>query len=227
MNADVTERMSAGEQAMADAKRMPAGIFDQIEEGGRGPATSRGVHPGAFIQHVAPDQVGAFTDREGRLSARGRAADQGGGAGARLWRRAPGRPDLRGRGNRRAQAGRGPGRRGAGLVEAARAWPRDGEIPRLLDLTPALTSAMDLPVRHAAARATSSWPTWSPIGWARASCSAARASAPSPRRSCGCSTATKVSAGRWRPKKHRRRAEGLRPAGRRGEARPGPVRRDP
>jgi hypothetical protein len=146
MNADVTERMSAGEQAMADAQRMPAGIFDQIEEG-RGPTTSR-AFARAFIGSVAPDQVGAFTDRDGRLSPEGARRIK-----AAVVARAYGDAGLVGQ---MFEGEDTPARKlGEGLADAAPAWAklrdlaRAGEIPRILDLTPALSSAMDL-VRHAA-----------------------------------------------------------------------------
>lgn len=146
MNADVTERMSAGEQASADAARMPGNIFDQVEEG-RSPTTSRGFTR-AFIAQVAPDQVGAFTDRDGRLSPEGARRIK-----AAVVARAYGDQGVIGQ---LFEGEETPARKlGEALAEAAPAWAKlrqlaaAGEIPRILDLTPALTSAMDL-VRHAA-----------------------------------------------------------------------------
>lgn len=146
MNADVTERMGAGEQAMSDAARMPDQIFDQIEEG-RGPTTSR-AFARAFIDRVAPDQVGAMVDKEGRLSPDGARRIR-----AAVLAKAYGDPRLVG------QVFEGedtPGRRmGEALADAAPAWAKlrslvaRGEVPKELDLTPALQSAMDL-VRYAA-----------------------------------------------------------------------------
>jgi hypothetical protein len=146
MNADVTERMSPTEQAMADAKQMPGELFDQIEEG-RGPTSSR-AFARAFIDKVAPDQVGQMTDAEGRLSPEGARRIR-----AAVLARAYGDPRLVGQ---IFEGEESPARRfGEAMADAAPAWAKmralaeRGEIPRVLDLTPALTSAMDL-VRFAA-----------------------------------------------------------------------------
>lgn len=143
MNADVTERMSATEQAMQDAGRI-GDAMAQFPEGGslRDRDFTR-----AFIAKAAPDQQNLFTDREGRLSPEGERRIK-----AAVLARAYGDPRLVGQ---IFEGEETPTRKlGEAAAEAAPAWARmraladSGQIPRALDLTEALTGAMDL-VRYA------------------------------------------------------------------------------
>lgn len=69
MNADVTERMGAVEQAKADAAKIPAGAFDVINTND-GPTTNR-AFARDFIAKVAPDQANTFANADGSLSPEG------------------------------------------------------------------------------------------------------------------------------------------------------------
>lgn len=146
MNADVTERMGAGEQAMADAARLPDAAFDQIAEN-RGPTTSRDFAR-AFIARAAPDQANVLADKDGALSPEGERRIK-----AAVLARAYGDPGLVGQ----IFEGEDSDARklGEAAAEAAPAWAKmraaasSGAIPAELDVTEALRSAMDL-VRFAA-----------------------------------------------------------------------------
>ena len=143
MNADVNERMSASEQAMADARRLD-GPLAALE--GR-PALGDRDFTRGFIAQVAPDQQNLFVDKDGRLSPEGERRIK-----AALLARAYEDPRLVGQ---IFEAEDAPARQlGEALAEAAPAWAKmralaaAGEIPRELDLTPSIRSAMDL-VRYA------------------------------------------------------------------------------
>lgn len=141
MNADVTERMSAGEQAMQDASRISDASFEAIPEG-RGPTTSRDFAR-EFIAKVAPDQVGQLVGADGALSPEGARRIK-----AAVLARAYGDPRLVGQ---IFEGEETPTRQlGEALAEAAPAWAKlraaiaAGEVPAELDLTEPLRSAMDL-----------------------------------------------------------------------------------
>lgn len=145
MNADVTERMSPTEQATVDAGRLRDQDFDQI--GDHQTPTSSPAFARAFIARAASDQVGSLTDAEGRLSPDGARRIK-----AAVLARAYGDPRLVGQ---IFEGEETPARKlGEALADAAPAWARmralaaRGDIPRELDLTEPLQSAMDL-VRHA------------------------------------------------------------------------------
>lgn len=147
MNADVTERMGAVEQAQADASRISDASFDHIKDN-EGPATSR-AFARDFIARVAPDQANTLAGADGTLSPEGARRIK-----AAVLARAYGDPRLVGQIFEDEAA---PARQlGEALAAAAPAWARlraavaRGEVPAALDLTAALRSAMDL-VRHAVA----------------------------------------------------------------------------
>lgn len=141
MNADVTERMSAAEQAMSDGARIPDQSFDLVPDH-LGPSTSR-EFTRDFIARVAPDQVNALTNADGSLSPEGVRRVK-----AAVLARAYGDQRLVGQifeGEESATR-----KLGDALAEAAPAWAKmraaaaKGSIPAELDLTEALTSANDL-----------------------------------------------------------------------------------
>jgi ddrB-like ParB superfamily domain len=68
MNADVTERMSAPEQAMADAGKMDGETMAALAGDDLG---SKRAFNRKFIERVAPDQIGDMVDKNGHLSAAG------------------------------------------------------------------------------------------------------------------------------------------------------------
>ena len=69
MNADVTERMSAPEQAMADAQKMDPQTMAAL--GDAEDLAGRRRFARTFIERVAPDQIGEMVDQAGHLSAAG------------------------------------------------------------------------------------------------------------------------------------------------------------
>jgi hypothetical protein len=147
MNADVTERMSATEQAMSDAARMPDALFDHVRDN-QGPTTSRDFAR-AFIDRVAPGDQNTLAAADGTLSPEGARRIK-----AAVLARAYGDPRLVAQAFEDEAA---PVRQHAeALAEAAPGWARmraaaaRGDIPAALDITDALRSAMDL-VRHAKA----------------------------------------------------------------------------
>lgn len=139
MNADVTERMSATEQALQDAGRLDDSLAKIPDGGGiRDRDFTRD-----FIARVAPDQQNLFVDKDGRLSPEGERRIK-----AAVLARAYGDPRLVGQ---IFEGEETPTRKfGEALADAAPAWARmralaeSGQIPRALDLTDALTGAMDL-----------------------------------------------------------------------------------
>ncbi len=146
MNADVTERMSATEQARQDAGRISDADFDLIGPN-EGPTTSRDFAR-AFVAKVAPDQVNTLVGADGALSPEGARRIK-----AAVLHRAYGDPKLVGQ---ILEGDETPARKlGEALADAAPRWAQmralaaRGDIPPEMDLTPALQSAMDL-VRHAA-----------------------------------------------------------------------------
>ncbi|HYE45165.1 MAG TPA: hypothetical protein VEA44_05265, partial [Caulobacter sp.] len=142
MNADVTERLSVTEQAMADAASLDDAALEILEAGDVGGPGNR-----AFLARVAGDQANTLADAEGRLSATGvqrlRAA---------VTARAYGDPRLveavfeTADGNIKMI--------GQALADAAPSWARmraaiaRGQAAAELDLTANLRAAVDL-VRHA------------------------------------------------------------------------------
>lgn len=147
MNADVTERMGAGEQAQADAARINDASFDHVGDG-QTPWGSRDFARD-FIARAAPDQVNVLANADGSLSPEGVRRIK-----AAVLARAYGDPRLVGQiFEDEASDAR---KLGEALAEAAAAWARlraaaaAGAIPREMDLTDNLTGAMDL-VRFAKA----------------------------------------------------------------------------
>ncbi|HUO22692.1 MAG TPA: hypothetical protein VMU59_09280 [Caulobacteraceae bacterium] len=146
MNADVTERMGATEQAMQDGARIPDSAFDQIADN-QGPTTSRDFAR-TFIARVAPDQANVLAAGDGALSPEGARRIK-----AAVLARAYGDPRLVGQIFEGEESD--ARKMGEALAEGAPAWARlraaaaTGAIPRELDLTDNLTGAMDL-VRYAA-----------------------------------------------------------------------------
>jgi ddrB-like ParB superfamily domain len=69
MNADVTERMSPPEQAMADAQKMDPATMQALGQAEDIGARRRFAR--TFIERVAPDQIGEMVDQNGHLSATG------------------------------------------------------------------------------------------------------------------------------------------------------------
>ncbi len=143
MNLDATERMGAGEQAMADAQRMDPATLADLEPG----KPLDAAFTRKFIARVAPDQQNAFTDEAGRLSEDGARRIK-----AALIARAYGVPRLVSALFEGAETA--TKQIGEALAQAAPAWTRmrelaaSGQIPPELDVTPQLTQAMDL-VREA------------------------------------------------------------------------------
>lgn len=143
MNADVTERLSAPEQAMADA----AGIDDAMLAHLDGTPEGERRFARNFLSRVASDQQNAFTDAGGQLSAEG-----GRRLKAALVARAYQDPSLVSALYEQAD----PNIRtiGAALGDAAPGWAQmraaaaRGDIPPALDLTANLRAAVDL-VRYA------------------------------------------------------------------------------
>jgi hypothetical protein len=139
MNADVTERMGASEQAMADARAMSSADLARLD----GTPAGRRAFAKGFLSRVAPDQLNQLVDDRGHLSQGGEARID-----AALVARAYGDPKLvdalfeAADSNIRAI--------GAALKDAAPAWAafRDavarGETPVALDVTEALRAAVDL-----------------------------------------------------------------------------------
>lgn len=141
MNADVTERMSATEQAMSDARRIDPASYAAIPEG-RSPVSSR-EFARSFIDRVAPDQANTLAGVDGALSPEGARRIK-----AAVLAHAYGDPRLVGQIFEDEAA---PTRKlGEALAGAAPAWSAlraavaRGEVPAELDLTAALRSAMDL-----------------------------------------------------------------------------------
>ena len=141
MNADVTERMSAPEQAMADAQKMDPqtmAALGQAEDIGARRRFAR-----TFIERVAPDQIGEMVDQHGHLSGAGERR-----IAAALVAKAYGDKDLvealydsaemtlRGIGNALQTA--------APAWAAMRASIERGETPAAFDLNPALVEAVML-----------------------------------------------------------------------------------
>lgn len=146
MNVDVTERMGATEQAMADAARIPDQAFDAIGPN-EGPATSRDFARD-FITRVAPEQANVLAQADGTLSPEGARRIK-----AAVLARAYGDAPLVGQ---IFEGEETPARKlGEALADAAPAWAKiraaaaAGEIPAELDLTEPLRSALEL-VRFAA-----------------------------------------------------------------------------
>jgi hypothetical protein len=143
MNLDATERMGAGEQAMADAQRLDAATLGDLQPG----KPLNAAFTRKFIARVAPDQQNAFTDEAGRLSEDGARRIK-----AALVARAYGVPRLVSALFEGAETA--TKQIGEALAQVAPAWTRlrelaaAGEIPPELDVTPQLTQAMDL-VREA------------------------------------------------------------------------------
>lgn len=145
MNADVTERMGATEQAKVDASRISDVSFEQLPEG-KTPWGSR-EFARDFIARAAPDQANALANADGSLSPEGERRIK-----AAVLQRAYGDDRLT------AQAFEGEETDARKLAEALAAaapeWARMraaaalGTIPRELDLTANLTTALDL-VRQA------------------------------------------------------------------------------
>lgn len=140
MNADVTERMSAPEQAMADAQAMDPQTMAALA--GEGIAARRKFAL-TFIQRVAPDQINEMVDQAGHLSAAGERR-----IAAALVAKAYGDKDLvealydtaedtlKGVGKAMQQAAPG--------WAAMRASIERGETPACFDLTPALVDTVML-----------------------------------------------------------------------------------
>lgn len=149
MNADVTERYSAGEQAAADAEALSTGLLGLLDGGDPLSAANR-PFVRRFIEKVAPDQMNALIAEGGGLSKAGverlRAA---------LTAKAYGDKALV---ETLFEAGddtlKGIGR---ALADAAPAWVElrgaiaRGEVPADMDLTANLIAAVDF-VRHARQR---------------------------------------------------------------------------
>ncbi|HEV2530959.1 hypothetical protein [Phenylobacterium sp.] len=144
MNADVTERMSATEQAMADARGLDDATMASMGEGG---AADRRRFARAFLAKVAPDQVNQLVAPDGALSKAGEDRID-----AALMAKAYDDPRL-------VEAmfeAADPNIKaiGGALRQAAPAWAAfrasiaRGETPAALDVTEALRSAVDF-VRHA------------------------------------------------------------------------------
>jgi hypothetical protein len=141
MNADVTERMSAPEQAMADAQKMDPATMAAL--GDSEDIAARRRFSRTFIERVAPDQINEMVDQQGHLSAAGERR-----IAAALVAKAYGDKDLvealydssentlRGIGN--ALQGAAP------IWAAMRASIERGETPAAFDLNPSLVSAVML-----------------------------------------------------------------------------------
>ena len=143
MNSDVTERMSATEQAMTDAARLDAATISHLDEPG---ITGKRNFIRAFIDKVAPDQQNAFVAPDGAISRAGQQRID-----AALVAKAYGEPRLV---EALFETGDTSIRQiGQAMLDAAPDWARlragidRGETPADLDLTPHLVSAVDL-VRH-------------------------------------------------------------------------------
>ena len=161
MNADVTERMSAPEQAMADAQKMDPATMQALGQAEDIGARRRFAR--TFIERVAPDQIGDMVDQHGHLSgARARGGRAAGGGGARGGHGRAGERRISAALVAKAYGDKGlvealydtaeSTLRGIGkaLTDAAPAWAAmrasmdRGEAPAALDLTDALTSAVHL-----------------------------------------------------------------------------------
>jgi hypothetical protein len=130
---------------MVDGARIPDQAFDLVADN-RTPVSSP-EFARAFVDRVAPDQANQIAQADGTLSPEGARRIK-----AAVLARAYDDPLLVGQ---IFEGEETPARQlGEALAEAAPAWARmraaaaKGEIPRVLDLTPALRSAMDL-VRYA------------------------------------------------------------------------------
>ena len=146
MNADVTERLSVAEQAMADAAKVDDALLSVIGEGDLSSATNRGFVR-TFLQRVAGDQINTLADAEGRLSQAGM-----GRLKAAMVAHAFG--DARLVEAVFEAADSSIASIGQALAPAAPGWSRmkgaiaRGLAPAELDVTPNIRSAVDL-VRHA------------------------------------------------------------------------------
>ena len=144
MNADVTERMSATEQATADARGIDAAALSHLQTEG---VAGRRAFAKAFLQRVAPDQINSLIAPDGALSKAGQDRID-----AALVAKAYGDPRLiealfeTGESNIKAI--------GQALKEVAPEWAAmrsaiaRGDVPAALDMTEALRNAVDL-VRNA------------------------------------------------------------------------------
>ena len=147
MNADVTERMGAAEQAQVDAARISDGSFEALPDN----AAPWGARDFArdFIARAAPDQANVLAGADGSLSPEGVRRIK-----AAVLQRAYG--DARLVGQIFEDEASDVRKLGEAAAEAAPMWARMraaaslGSIPRALDLTANLTGAMDL-VRFAKA----------------------------------------------------------------------------
>ena len=145
MNADVTERMSATEQAMVDAGRISDDDLSKpLEAGADEQAFNR-----SFLARVAPDQINQLVGPDGRLSPEGDRRVR-----AALVARAYGDPrTVAALSDPSSEAAAGLAQ---GFAAAAPEWARmramaaRGDIPPDVDLTPNLNAALDL-VRQAKA----------------------------------------------------------------------------
>jgi hypothetical protein len=143
MNADVTERLSAPEQAASDAKGITEPMLALLD----GTPAGERAFAQRFLQGAGADQQNSFADAEGHLSAEG-----GRRLKAALTARAYEDPGL----TAAMFEASDPNIRtiGAALADAAPAWAQmralvsRGEVPAELDLTGALKAAVAL-VRHA------------------------------------------------------------------------------
>ena len=139
MNADVTERMSATEQAASDAKGIDDAALAHLD----GTPQGRRNFAKAFLQRVAPDQVNALVAPDGALSKAGEDRID-----AALTSKAYGDPRLV---EALFEGGDGAIKGlSQALKSAAPAWAAmrsaiaRGEVPAGLDMTEALRSAVDI-----------------------------------------------------------------------------------
>lgn len=143
MNADVTERMSATEQAKADAGHIDDAMLSHVD--GTEPGRRRFAQ--AFLGRVAPDQINSLVAPDGRLSSAGQERID-----AALTARAYGDPRLvealHETSDSNIKTIGGALKMAAPFWAAMRSAAARGAIPADFDLTEALQSAVDL-VRHA------------------------------------------------------------------------------